>query len=292
MGLCPTTCEPQLLTTFPSPSPHKKATMFIDTHAHIYEEEFNEDIAQTIERAIAAGARKILLPPTNEVSTLKAVALAKRYPDICHPMLGLHPEYVSDDYPTTLKRLKKILEDDLATPSPQFVAIGEVGLDYYWDKTHKEEQQQAFITQIEWAATHNLPLMIHSRSANGDLLKCLKPWRDKLHRGGVFHCFSGSIEEARELLRFHPDFYLGIGGIITFKNSTLPQVVAQLPLERIVLETDSPYMAPVPKRGKRNEPSFIPYIIEKISQTKGVDPSVIERVTTHNAMKLFFPKQA
>ncbi|MGN1214072.1 MAG: TatD family hydrolase, partial [Bacteroidaceae bacterium] len=194
--------------------------MFIDTHAHIYEEQFNQDLDQTIERAIAAGARKILLPPTDEVSTLKAVALAERYPDICYPMIGLHPEDVSPDYAHALNRLEDMLKNDINSPNPRFVAIGEVGLDYYWDKTHKEEQQQAFTTQIEWAATHNLPLMIHSRSANGDLLKCLKPWRDKLNRGGVFHCFSGSVEEAHELLRFHPGFYLGIGGIITFKKST------------------------------------------------------------------------
>ncbi len=262
--------------------------MFIETHAHLYEPDYEDDIAEVITRAREAGAAKILVPPTNLESTRKAVALCRRFPDLCHSMVGLHPEDVKDGFEAELDQLESLLEADRRSDHPQFVAIGEVGLDYYWDKTHKEEQRQAFGRQIEWASRHRLPLMIHSRSANGDLLACLRPWRDKLEGGGVFHCFTGSLEEARELLRFHPRFYLGIGGVLTFRKSRLPEVLSQLPLDRLVLETDSPYMAPVPMRGKRNEPSFIPYIVQVMAQALGTTADEVERQTTLNARSLFF----
>lgn len=262
--------------------------MFIDTHAHIYEDEFSEDLSLVIERAREAGTSRILLPPTNVGSTVKALAVCDRFPEVCFPMIGLHPEDVKENYVTELARLEEMLRRDVSSGARRYVAVGEVGLDYYWDKTHKEEQKEAFSVQIEWAVKYDLPLMIHSRSANGDLLACMSPWRDGLLRGGVFHCFSGSVEMAREMLRFHPDFYIGIGGVLTFKKSNLPEVVKEIPLERIVLETDSPYMAPVPMRGKRNEPAFIPYIINVLADAKGVAPEEVERVTTENAMRLFF----
>ena len=192
--------------------------MFIDTHAHIYEDDFRDDLDQVIARAKEAGAQKVLLPPTDEASTLKALELSRRYPDFCHPMIGLHPEDVGSNYPQALQQLEQMLAADRQSGNPQFVAVGEVGLDYYWDKSHKEEQKAAFRTQIEWAATYQLPLMIHSRNVGNDLLECLTPWRDRLSRGGVFHCFSGSVETAREMLRFHPNFYIGIGGVLTFKK--------------------------------------------------------------------------
>lgn len=263
--------------------------MFIETHAHLYEEDYAEDISQVIQNAMDAGAKKILIPPTGEKSTLKAMELCRKYPGICHPMIGMHPEDIGEDYEEELKRLETMLKDDISSGRNEFVAVGEVGLDYYWDKSHKEEQKTAFRTQIEWASRYNLPLMIHARSANGDLLECLSPWKDKLPRGGVFHCFSGSIEMANEMLRFHPGFCLGIGGVLTFKKSNLPEVVKDIPLERIVLETDSPYMAPTPMRGKRNEPAFIPYIINKIAEAKGITADEVANVTTHNAERLFFP---
>ena len=265
---------------------------YIDTHAHLYEEDYAQDIDQVIARAREAGAIKILLPPTDVASTLKAIELSRRYPDICHPMIGLHPEDVHDDYHSTLQQLEQIL----INPSSPFrgirgglIAIGEVGLDYYWDKSHKEEQKDAFRTQIGWAAKYQLPLMIHSRNAGSDLLECLRPYKDQLTRGGVFHCFSGSIETARELLSFSPLFYIGIGGVLTFKKSNLPETVKHIPLERIVLETDSPYMAPTPMRGKRNEPAYIPHIINMLAEAKGVTPEQVAETTTHNALNLFFP---
>ena len=182
--------------------------MFIDTHAHIYEDEFSEDLSLVIERAREAGASRILLPPTDVASTVKALAVCDRFPDVCFPMIGIHPEDVKENCVTELARLEEMLRRDVSSGARRFVAVGEVGLDYYWDKTHKEEQKEAFSVQIEWAVKYELPLMIHSRSANGDLLACLSPWRKRLLRGGVFHCFSGSVEMAREMLRFHPDFYI------------------------------------------------------------------------------------
>ncbi len=264
--------------------------MFIDTHAHLYEEEFKDDVDQVVERALTAGATRLLVPPTDTASTIKAMALCKRFPGRCFPMVGLHPEDVKDNFRDELTQVETLLKQDIESGEHKFVAIGEVGLDYYWDKTYKEQQKEAFSTQIGWAADYGLPLMIHARSANGDLLECLSPWRDKLPGGGVFHCFSGSVEMAHQLLGFHPGFCLGIGGVLTFKKSKLPEVVKEIPLERIVLETDSPYMAPTPMRGKRNEPSFVPYIIEMLAQAKGLTPEEVGRVTTENAMRLFFAK--
>ena len=263
--------------------------MYIDTHAHLYEEDYSQDIDIVIARAKEAGAVKVLVPPTDVASTLKAVNLCRRYTGFCHPMIGLHPEDVSDNYPQALQQLEQMLIDDIESNEPQFVAVGEVGLDYYWDKTHKEEQKDAFRVQTEWAAKYSLPLMIHSRNTGSDLLDCLRPWRDKLTRGGVFHCFSGSRETARELLNFCPNFFIGIGGVLTFKKSNLPETVRDIPLDRIVLETDSPYMAPTPMRGKRNEPAYIPYIINMLAKAKGISPAEVGEITTRNAMKLFFP---
>ena len=265
---------------------------YIDTHAHLYEEDYVQDIDQVIARAREAGAIKVLIPPTDVTSTLKAVELCSRYPDFLYPMIGLHPEDVHDDYRSALQQLEQILINESSSKEIRdglFIAIGEVGLDYYWDKTHKEEQKDAFRIQIGWAAKYQLPLMIHSRNAGNDLPECLRPWKDQLTRGGVFHCFSGSVETARELLDFHPDFYIGIGGVLTFKKSHLPETVKHIPLERIVLETDSPYMAPTPMRGKRNEPAYIPHIINMLAEAKDISPQEVAETTTQNALNLFFP---
>lgn len=263
---------------------------YIDTHAHLYEDDYIQDIDHVIARAREAGAVKILVPPTDVASTLKAVELCRRFPDICYPMIGLHPEDVHDNYTPDLVQLEQMLTESL--DSHRFVAIGEVGLDYYWDKSHKDEQKDAFRTQIEWAVKYQLPLMIHSRNAGSDLLECLSPWRDQLTKGGVFHCFSGSIETARELLDFGPHFYIGIGGVLTFKKSKLPETVMHIPLERIVLETDSPYMAPTPMRGKRNEPTYIPYIINTLAEAKGITAEQVAEITTQNALNLFFSQKS
>ncbi len=261
--------------------------MFIDTHAHLYEDDYKDDIDDVILRARDSGAQKVFVPPTDVNSTIKARDLCRRYPDFLYPMIGLHPEDVGDDYKQQLQALEQILEDDINSGRREFIGIGEVGLDYYWDRSRIQEQKDAFTIQIGWAVKYGLPLMIHARSANGDLLACLRPFRDKLAHGGVFHCFSGNDHEADELLRFHPDFMLGIGGVLTFKKSKLPETVKTVPIERIVLETDSPYMAPVPLRGKRNEPSFVPHIIARLSEAKGLSPDDVACQTTQNTLRLF-----
>lgn len=260
--------------------------MFIDTHAHLYEDDYKDDITNVIQRARDAGAVKVLVPPTDVCSTVKARNLCRRCPDFLYPMIGLHPEDVGDDYRQQLETLEQMLQEDINSGRREFIGIGEVGLDYYWDRSRIQEQKDAFTIQIGWAVKYRLPLMIHARSANGDLLACLRPFRDEL-TGGVFHCFSGNDHEAGELLRFHQNFMLGIGGVLTFKKSKLPETVKNIPLERIVLETDSPYMAPVPMRGKRNEPAFIPHIIARLAEAKGLPPEDVATITTQNASRLF-----
>ena len=256
---------------------------YIDTHAHLYEEDYAQDIDQVIARAREAGAVKILIPPTDVDSTLKAMELCSRYPDFLYPMIGLHPEDVRDDYHSALQQLEQILIREI---EGRLIAIGEVGLDYYWDKTHKEEQKDAFRIQIDWAAKYQLPLMIHSRNAGNDLLECLRPYKDQLTRGGVFHCFSGSAEMAKELLR--RGWYLGFDGPVTYKNARKAiEVLEIVPPERILVETDSPYMSPVPLRGKRNDSSNLVYIIQKIAEIKGMTPQEIERITWENGKRLF-----
>lgn len=265
--------------------------MFIDTHAHLYEDDYKDDIDAVVQRARDVGAQRVLMPPTDVSSTIKARDLSRRYRGFLFPMIGLHPEDVGEDNKLQLQRLERILQDDINSGRREFIAIGEVGLDYYWDRSRIEQQKEVFITQIEWAVKYNLPLMIHARSANGDLLACMRPFRDELKRGGVFHCFSGSPQEAEQLLQFQSNFMLGVGGVLTFKKSKLPDTVKQIPLERIVMETDSPYMAPVPMRGKRNEPAFIPHIIARLSEAKGLSPDVVASQTTQNALRLFFPNE-
>ena len=261
--------------------------MFVDTHAHIYSEEFAEDIEDVIARAKNAGAVGVLLPVTDEASDSAAVALCQHHADFLYPMIGLHPEDIPADYKEVLCRMERKLQKH-----HPYVAVGEVGLDFYWDTSMKKEQKDVFCTQVEWSLKYHLPLMIHSRSAHRELVECLLPYAKEKELCGVFHCFTGSKDEAEELLDMFPSFYLGIGGVVTFKKSSLPQVLADsVPLNRIVLETDSPYMAPVPYRGKRNEPSFIPGIISRLADTYHVIPEEAEGITTRNAVGLFKLKE-
>ncbi len=255
--------------------------MFIDTHTHIYTKEFEEDRPQVVERAIEAGAKALLLPAIDESSLPDILKLCSEYPGLCYPMIGIHPTDVPKDYRFALERLEKILQ----APHP-FVAVGEVGLDYYWDDSKKNEQKEVFSVQIEWALRHDLPLVIHSRSAHADIVEMLAPHADKLR--GVFHCFGGTSEEAEELLATFPHFLLGIGGVVTFKKSTLPEVLlGKVPLERIVVETDAPYLAPTPYRGKRNEPAYVPYIVERLALIYNTSREEVEKITTNNAEQLF-----
>ncbi len=261
--------------------------MFIDTHSHLYDEQFDDDRAEVLQRAFAAGAGKIFLPNINAETIAPMLQLAGAYPGRLYPMLGLHPEDLGDTWRETLQQMETRLQEQ----DHPYIAIGEVGLDYYWDRSKYEEQQEAFAIQVEWAIKYGLPLMIHTRDAHREMVQVL---REILNRhpdiatfSGVFHCFGGSAEEAEELLGFE-DFMLGIGGVVTFKKSPLPAVLREaVPLERIVLETDAPYLAPVPHRGKRNETAYVTDVITKLAEIYERDAQEVARITTENALKTF-----
>lgn len=253
----------------------------IDTHSHIYGPEYDEDRELVVQRAQQAGVERILLPNINEASIEPMLSLCHSFPGYCFPMMGLHPEDVTDDYPQVLNRMENLLNDS----SRPYIAIGEVGLDFYWDASHSQEQIEVFTRQIEWAVRYKLPLMIHSRSAHDQLVQAIRPFASEGLRG-VFHCFSGTLDEALELLSFD-GFVLGIGGVATFKKSTLPEVLQSVPLQRIVLETDSPYLAPVPYRGKRNEPAYVVEVMHKVANIYNVAPEEVEKVTNANVKHVF-----
>lgn len=253
---------------------------FADTHTHLFVPEFSEDSDAAVRRALDAGVRTLCLPCITEESVGLIDDMCSRYPGVCHAMIGLHPTELGDDYATVLQRMYDRLKGD-----SRYIAVGEVGLDFYWDDTRKEEQIAVFETQIEWAHEMNLPLAIHSRSAFSDLYSIMDAHRSK-GLTGVFHCFSGSEEEASALLSFE-GFCLGIGGVVTYKKSSLPQVLASVPLERILLETDSPYLAPVPMRGKRNESAYLPYVAQKLAGVYGCSVEHVAEVTTANARRVF-----
>lgn len=253
----------------------------IDTHSHIYEPVFNADREDVIMRAKQAGVEYILLPNINAQSIGQMLDMCRRYPGYCFPMLGLHPEDIEEDYRQVLAKMKALLE----VPDYPYIAIGEVGLDYYWDKSKVKEQEGTFRTQIEWAIEYHLPLMIHSRSAHRQLVAAITEYKDEA-LSGVFHCFGGTAEEAQELLQF-PDFMLGIGGVVTYKNSGLPETLTSVPLERIVLETDSPYLAPVPYRGKRNESAYVAEVLRKVAYIYNVSEEQAEIITNNNARHIF-----
>ena len=253
---------------------------FIDTHTHLFEPEFAEDREMVVQRAVEAGVKTLCLPCITEASLSRMEEMCAGFRGICYPMIGLHPTELGDDYQTVLDRMYKELKG-----CDRYIAVGEVGLDLYWDDTRKNEQLDAFRQQIEWAAETGLPLAIHSRNAFDDLYKVMDDNRSK-GLTGVFHCFSGDAEEARKLLSFD-GFYLGIGGVVTYRKSTLPSVLADVPLERVVLETDSPYLAPVPRRGNRNESSYIPFVAQKLAEIYGCSVEEVAAVTTENARRLF-----
>ena len=252
----------------------------IDTHAHIDGPEFTDDLDAVIQRAKNAGVEKIFVPGICLKDTAHLLQVCQAYPNYLYPMIGLHPENIMDeDYNMALDKLEAII--DAST-----IAIGEVGLDFYWDDTHKQEQLDVFERQVQWAEKYDLPLMIHSRNAHKELMEVMERHRDS-NLSGVFHCFTGTEKEARDLLTF-PNFMLGIGGVLTFKKSTLREVVKNaVPLSRIVLETDSPYMAPVPNRGKRNESAYIRCVADKLAETYNINFDNIVLQTTENTLKVF-----
>lgn len=254
----------------------------IDTHAHLYGEEFTEDIDQVLERARENGVGKIFLPNIDEASIGEMNRLVEKYPGYLYPMMGLHPTDLTEDYQQVLRRMEELV----AAPGHPYIGIGEVGLDYYWDDSMKKEQLAAFDFQVQLALKYDLPLMIHSRSAHADLVRVLQVYREEPLRG-VFHSFVGTPDEAAELLSFE-HFALGINGIVTFKKSDLPATLsAAVPVQRLVLETDSPYLAPVPWRGKRNESSYLPQVVRKLSEIYTLSEEEVIRYTTETALKIF-----
>ena len=282
--------------------------MFIDTHSHLYDEQFDADRADVLQRAFDAGAAKIFLPNINADTIQPMLQLAQAYPERLYPMMGLHPEDLGETWREVLPQMEALLQ----APHHPYIAIGEVGLDYYWDRSLYEEQQQAFGIQVGWAIKYELPLMIHTRNAHREMVEVLREICKSVNRksvnsklenpqsvnsksvnrkfvnlSGVFHCFGGTAAEAEELLGFE-GFMLGIGGVVTFKKSPLPEVLREVvPLERIVLETDAPYLAPVPHRGKRNETAFITEVIAKLAEIYSRDTEEVALITTQNALKTF-----
>ena len=263
--------------------------MYIDTHAHLDGEEFSEDLEAVMQRAREAGCSQIFVPAINLATSQRILTLCSQHPGFLYPMVGLHPEEVRADWREQLMAIRNLLFAVSQQPTAngqQLIAIGEVGLDYYWSREFEQEQLEAFEEQVRWSVETQLPLMIHCRKAQNELVTILKKYADDLP-GGVFHCFTGNEIEARQLLEF-PRFVLGIGGVFTFKKSHLPEVLpAVVPLERLVLETDSPYMAPVPQRGQRNEPAYVRHIISRLAEAYGVSEDAVCQQTTANVVRVF-----
>ncbi len=251
----------------------------IDTHAHLYVDAFDADRDAVVERALAAGVQNIILPNI-EGSTIQGMLdLEAKYPDVCYAAMGLHPTLVKDNYEEELA----LVESELKRR--KYIAIGEIGIDLYWDSTFQKEQTLAFQKQVEWALEYDLPIIIHLRNSHTEVMQALQPYQNKGLRG-VFHSFGGSMEEAQEILDFG-GFYIGINGIVTFKNSGLAEVVKQIELKHIVLETDAPYLTPVPYRGKRNESARIIHTAQKIGEIQKVYVDEVIHQTTINAKELF-----
>ena len=253
---------------------------FIDTHSHLYSEQFENDRTIAINEAIALGIDTILLPNISSKYTNNLLKLCNQFPENCFPMMGLHPCDVSEE---NFDSEMQHVEIELATN--KYIAVGEIGLDLYWDKTKIEVQKRAFIHQIKLAKKYQIPIAIHVREAFDEAIKIVESLNDNTLRG-VFHCFTGSIVEAKRVIDLK-DFYLGIGGVVTFKNSGLDQTIKEISLKNLILETDSPYLAPVPFRGKRNESKYLTKIAEKIAEIKNMTIKEIAEITTANAKKLF-----
>ena len=250
----------------------------IDTHCHLYVEEFKNDVDAVITRAQAQGVEQFYLPGIDSESIPAMLALEASYPGVCKAMMGLHPCYVKENYLQELNIVQHWLEQR------DFPAIGEIGLDYYWDTSFKTQQQEAFETQMGWALERDLPIVIHTRNAMQETIEMVKPFAAKGLKG-IFHCFSGSYESAKQIVDM--GFLLGIGGVITYKNAGLPKALEQIGVAHLVLETDAPYLSPVPFRGKRNEPSYLMHIAESLAMVKGITVAELASLTTANAVALF-----
>lgn len=252
--------------------------MFIDTHTHVTDEAFRGEEEAVVARAVAAGVEKMLLADTGSEERAEMFAFCKLHPGVVFPMLGLHPENVRDNWRDELDQLGQWLPKHP-------VAIGEIGLDYHWDVSFKEQQKEVLRLQLELASKLDLPVNIHLRDATEDFVELIKDCAG-LHLRGNLHAYSGSLETWKKLCRYG-DWSLGIGGVVTFKKARLPEVVAAVPIEKILLETDAPYMAPTPLRGTRNEPANIPIIAAKVAEIKNIPVEKVEKITTRNAIELF-----
>lgn len=253
--------------------------MFVDTHTHLFVDAFNDDRSEIVQKAIDSGVEKMLLPNI-DIDTIDAMnSLAKDFPNNCYPMMGLHPGSVKEDWQERMEIIRKHLFEG------NYIAVGEIGMDLYWDKTFVNEQAEVFRMQVEWAKELRLPIVIHAREAFEPIFEILDEINDE-RLTGVFHCFTGTVEQANRAIQYG-GFKLGIGGVLTYKKAELDKVLEQVDLKHLILETDSPYLPPVPYRGKRNESSYLLHVAEKLTDVYGVPLSQVETVTTENARELF-----
>ena len=254
--------------------------MMIDTHSHLFVEEFTDDLPEVIQRAKEVGITYVLMPNIDDTTVADMLNVCNAYPGYCFPMIGFHPTSVDGESMEKVKTMKGLL-----TEGHPYIAIGDVGLDLFWDKTYLKVQQQVLDEQIHWALEYDLPLVIHCREAFSELFEVLAPYKNT-QLSGIFHSFTGTPEEMEQVLDYDR-FMIGINGVVTFKKSTLPQILQTVALERLVLETDAPYLAPVPYRGKRNESSYVIKTAEMLARVYGMDIEEVKRQTTRNALKVF-----
>ena len=260
--------------------------MYVDTHCHLYDEAFDADRDAAVQRALDAGVTTMLLPDIDSTSTPQLDTLLRQYPQHFRPMAGLHPTSVKDDFEQELAKVHDRLFDSHINTSTSipFVAVGEIGMDLYWDRTYEAQQREALKTQMLWAEKLDLPVCLHIRKAHNEVFGLLRDLGRGSYRG-VMHCFGGSVQEAQRAVEM--GFHLGIGGVVTFKNATMADVVKAVPLERLLLETDAPYLSPVPHRGQRNESCYIPLIAQRIADLRGITVAEVAEATTANARRLF-----
>ncbi|MDA0195103.1 MAG: TatD family hydrolase [Bacteroidetes bacterium] len=251
---------------------------FIDSHAHIYSKKFKTDVDDVINRSIDSGVTKIYMPNIDHTSIDDMLELELRFPEVCIPMMGLHPCSINRDFQKELYVVEEWLQ------KRPFVAVGEMGTDLYWDQSFWAEQQEVFKIQSEWAIQYDIPIVIHCRETIDDTISLVKELKTDRYRG-IFHCFTGSVEQAIEIEKL--GFWMGIGGVSTFKHGGLDEVIPAINIKSIVLETDSPYLSPVPHRGKRNEPSYIPIIAKRVSELKGMELEEVAIETTRNCLSIF-----
>ena len=249
-----------------------------DTHTHLYLNAFDDDRANVVKNAIEQGVKYMLLPNIDSSSIDPMFELCKAFPENCFPMMGLHPTSVKENYKEELEIISGWFEKQ------NFIAVGEIGIDLYWDQSFQKQQEEAFRFQIDLALKNEIPIVIHSRDSFDEIFNVLEDYRGSGLKG-VFHCFTGSLEQANKAIDL--GFYLGIGGVLTFKNSGLDKVIAEIDLKHILLETDSPFLAPTPFRGKRNESAYINLVANRLSQIKNIDREEIAKITTQNAIDLF-----